>query len=663
MKSSFRVWRMLSSSRSDLIGQVFMALGIAVATLIVVLCVGANIGLENRDARTAWRNPTFDHNFGSDSLPKTESLTGGGLLVTVLDQRGGEPIMRSTYAAVGPNAPVPPGLGRLPEPGEVWVSPALLARASANPEVLSDFTNPTGLIGDDGLGHRNELGAIIGAEPDDVVFTQQPSVPIWRLNETYGPAVVTDWATKSNGSDLQLYRILTALGSVILIVPALSMIGGAARMLTGRRSVELARLRLVGATGRQITLLTILDTARASAIGASAGLALSLLGLRFFESIEVGGGSWIAGDLMPNPAVFVVIWLGVIAISFGSAVLTLRRVNTSPLGVATNDQARGATWLRALGLVGAMFFFYATVNSRDASQLMILLAWTAVLSSTMVVGPLLVRLIASVWLFVAKRPVSLLAARRLLDDPKTAYRQVGGLALATLIAGLLAAVSGPVFAGTAADEAGQVDFAVPVDISTDELAQLTTALEPLTKDITVQDEMLDYPATFVVVPSDGVTTEEIRSTVTEVVPESLVASFSEQTQRLQQLIDDFQQASLLMIAVAGIAAAVGVAAHLTTSIIDQRRPLTALRLTGVPFRSLAAARRRAILLPLIAATGSAGMLGIWVGLIFSRSSIGIRPFVLVFVTVLAAIGLTLAAELVSRPMLKRYTTDRSVLES
>lgn len=662
MKATWRVWRMLSQRRSDLIGQAVMAVGFCVATLIIVMCLGANGGLAQRDARTAWRNPTFDM---SASISQSQGSAAdrshgstGGLLVTVLDRRGGRAFTRSTYARLGPDAPIPPGLERIPAPGEVWVSPALADWADAHPDVLADVANPTGEIGADGLAHPQELSVIIGASADDRVFAEQPMVPMYRSDETFGPAEVDAWPTSSEGTDAALYRFMAAMGSVILIVPALAMIGGTARMMTGRRCVELATVRLVGATGRQAARMAIFDAARSSGLGAVLGVALSLPVLRAFESVEVGGGTWFAGDLMPSPATYLLVILAVVGVAIGSATLTLRRVNTNPLGVVSNDKPGGAVWARALGVMAAMAFFYATVNSANTSQFSVLAAWACVLGSTLLVGPLLVRVIGWLWLGVARRPVSLLAARRLLDDPKTAYRQVGGLALACLIAGTLAAASGAAMGGVSEADANTIVFAVPASA----MVELRQQLEPLATDIDTQDFSGDDLGV-IVIPREGVTTEQVRTLVNATFPDSLVASRAEETERIDQLVVDFQRASLIMIVVAGIAAAIGVASHLTTSIVDQQRPLTALRMTGVSFRSLAVARRRAVIVPLVLAAGSAGMLGIWTGVIFSDLAFEPRPFILVFLTILGAVGSTLAAEFATRPMMKRYTSDRSVLET
>src|SRR5690606_4877721 len=56
------------------------------------------------------------------------------------------------------------------------------------------------------------------------------------------------------------------------------------------------------------------------------------------------------------------------------------------------------------------------------------------------VGPWLVGLLGKVMAALARRPATLLAARRLVDDPKASWRVVGGLALASFTAGVVSVV-------------------------------------------------------------------------------------------------------------------------------------------------------------------------------------------------------------------------------
>src|SRR5690625_4837139 len=57
------------------------------------------------------------------------------------------------------------------------------------------------------------------------------------------------------------------------------------------------------------------------------------------------------------------------------------------------------------------------------------------------VGPFVMSLIGQIWAGCASRVTTLIAARRVVDAPKTAWRSVGGVGLATFIAGLVAALA------------------------------------------------------------------------------------------------------------------------------------------------------------------------------------------------------------------------------
>jgi hypothetical protein len=76
------------------------------------------------------------------------------------------------------------------------------------------------------------------------------------------------------------------------------------------------------------------------------------------------------------------------------------------------------------------------------------------------VGPWTIGVLGRVMLRRARTPAQLLAARRLLDDPRAAWRAVGGLGLAAFVAGVVSVV--PVLAagdGTSADAVLAQDLA------------------------------------------------------------------------------------------------------------------------------------------------------------------------------------------------------------
>jgi hypothetical protein len=100
----------------------------------------------------------------------------------------------------------------------------------------------------------------------------------------------------------------------------------------------------------------------------------------------------------------------------------------SLLIVAPGPAAAGA-------LVGALAVGFATLNA---------------------VGPWVLGLVGKVQLRRATTPARLLAARRLLDDPRAAWRVVGGLGLAGFVAGALAILPSITAVDTSQDPQGAI---------------------------------------------------------------------------------------------------------------------------------------------------------------------------------------------------------------
>ena len=125
-----------------------------------------------------------------------------------------------------------------------------------------------------------------------------------------------------------------------------------------------------------------------------------------------------------------------------SGAFSLRRVSVSPLGVARRETPKGMTWLRlvvAVVGIGIFMLISAFGGALGAAAVAALIGAMAVGFATLnAVGPWVLGLVGKVQLRRATTPARLLAARRLLDDPKAAWRVVGGLGLAGFVAGALA---------------------------------------------------------------------------------------------------------------------------------------------------------------------------------------------------------------------------------
>ncbi|HEY9323521.1 MAG TPA: FtsX-like permease family protein [Agromyces sp.] len=241
------------------------------------------------------------------------------------------------------------------------------------------------------------------------------------------------------------YQALAVIALVLLVVPLASLGGAAARLSARRRDDRLATLRLLGATPATVSALAVLESVVLAAAGAIAGVALYFLLVPLVALIPFRGEALgIDGVLLGVPALAAV-FAGVVLLAAASAVLGLRQVVISPLGVRTKQDAPKLHWLRiVIGIVViAIAFLMMAVLQVAGSVLIILAMLGAAFGGTIAVlnliGPWVIRLVAQSQARRAKAPARLLAARSVLESPKAAWRQVSGVAMTSFMA---------VFAGT-----------------------------------------------------------------------------------------------------------------------------------------------------------------------------------------------------------------------
>ncbi|WP_231916182.1 permease [Microbacterium karelineae] len=252
------------------------------------------------------------------------------------------------------------------------------------------------------------------------------------------------------------YQLLSVVALAILAVPLMSLGGAAARLSARRRDDRLATLRLLGATPALVTIMTILESTAVAVAGAIAGSLLylammPLVGLIPFLGRPIGAASlWVGA----GPLASVVGAVALVAAL--SAAVGLRRVNISPLGVRTKQQAPRVHWLRAVVTVVVIAAAYAVL-----SALSLLPGYAAVVIAVGgcfaagvgvlgLIGPWAIGVHARIRAKRARTPDQLIAARAVLESPKAAWRQVGGMAMTTFVA--VIGGSGMAFAAAGAAE-------------------------------------------------------------------------------------------------------------------------------------------------------------------------------------------------------------------
>jgi hypothetical protein len=224
----------LAGGAEAIIRLVATALGLALGVGLL-LYAAAFPALQAHDVRAGWY-ATSAHN----RHPAQDEATTDPLLWRLTTDRFGDrDLIRVDVAAEGPRAPLPPGLARLPGPGQLAVSPAL-AR-------LLRTTDPA-LLGNRFAGQVVETigpAALVGGNDLVVVAGHTPA----ELRGQGGATEVRSIeAAPRRHSITSFMRIILVVGGVGLIVPVVVFVATATRLAAARREQRLAALRLVGAT-------------------------------------------------------------------------------------------------------------------------------------------------------------------------------------------------------------------------------------------------------------------------------------------------------------------------------------------------------------------------------------------------------------------------------
>ena len=260
--------------------------------------------------------------------------------------------------------------------------------------------------------------------------------------------------------DRSLYVSLAWVAVVLLAVPLVTLAGAAARLGVARRDARLSTLRLLGATPREVVALTVAETAWQGLVGAVLGIALYVALLPVCAVLPFQGTTFSVAELWVGWQGLAIAVLVVPLVGAVSGAVSLRRVSVSPLGVARRETPKGLTWLRlVVAVVGIGSFMVVTqaAGVLGAAVIGVLLGALAVGFATLnAVGPWVLGLVGKVQLRRATTPARLLAARRLLDDPKAVWRVVGGLGLAGFVAGALAVLPALTAVDTDADPQGAI---------------------------------------------------------------------------------------------------------------------------------------------------------------------------------------------------------------
>jgi hypothetical protein len=402
-----------------------LAVGVGVAILLCVLA-------EFHAYQTTSNRPSWESTRGT-TVSTTSATSGAELWNYSENIYKGLFIEQLDVAALGPGAPRIPGLSRIPAAGQFYVSPALsrLLKTVPADELGNRFQGrQAGLLGDAALSGPDELAIVVGYSPSRLVALPE-TVEVTRI--ATAPQVM---------GTTKLYRLAFGVAAIVVLFPILILVNTATRLAATRREERLAALRLVGATPRQVNVVASVDAIVTASAGVVIGV-IAFLAIRpLLESISLSGIRFFGYTVTPTLRGYIAMAVMVPLLAALTSLVSLRRVWITPLGVSRRTTPRPPGWWRVLPILVGIPLFIAPLVSHpgDPNGSRAFIGLLLIMTGLVLGGSWLTMEIARILAKMASGPSGLLAARRLSDNPKGAFRTSAGLVLAVFAGSLVACI-------------------------------------------------------------------------------------------------------------------------------------------------------------------------------------------------------------------------------
>jgi hypothetical protein len=436
----------LNGGREAMVRLVLTAVAVALGVTLLLAAVAGIKAVNTQNGRYAWLSSgaAFGHGAGGTAGTGGKATAGAAMeplwWLLSAEYFDGQQIGRVDVAATGSGSPVPPGVPRPPGPGQYYASPALtrLLRVAPAAELGRRFpAHQVGTIGNAALPAPGSLLIIVGHTPAELAHqlaaTKVTSIETVAPSSCHGPDCSVGVGINGDGIDLILSVVAAGL-----LFPVLVFIGTASRLAAARREQRFAAMRLVGATPRQVSAISAVESSVAAVAGVAGGFGLFYLLRPAIAAIPFTGAPFFTSDLSLSLADTLAVALGVPVAAAVAALVALRRVQVSPLGVTRRETPPPPRiWRLAPLLAGiAELAVFATVGrpaSASGQVQAFLPGFLLILAGLITAGPWLTMAGARVMARRARWPATLIAARRLSDNPRAGFRAVSGLILALFV--------------------------------------------------------------------------------------------------------------------------------------------------------------------------------------------------------------------------------------
>lgn len=309
----------------------------AISTVLVLLSIGiVSYGFHAQEDRAA-RTPVF-------ARPGDEPIA---MIVLRGPIWQNEQFPMVWLQPTTPEAPPPPGLSEWPDPGEVVVSPGLMARTDILDawgwEISDAGTGENGAIGDEGLITRSELLAYAVPPAGRSLGTLETVRTISGYGVSgggsVGMAIETDQAFPAPGT--------AAVGvTAFLLVPGAILVAGGLRTRLPARRRRAHELWLLGVSRKNIRLAFLVEASAYTLPGIVIGAAAATLGLSFLTALPWTGWTVAPGALLPSSMLMLAGCAGVLLFA------VLVAVFTGKVGAEGGDTRSRRNRLRSYGRFG-----------------------------------------------------------------------------------------------------------------------------------------------------------------------------------------------------------------------------------------------------------------------------------------------------------------------
>ena len=292
-----------------------------------------------------------------------------------------------------------------------------------------------------GAGALDVFAVLAYAAASWLMFVVASGTWMFVQRRAHPPAWLTALDPAETDVLVTVYVVLAAVACALLVLPILGLGGAAARLGARGRSRRLASLRLVGMTSGEVVRMSVLESlvqaGVAVLLGAAAWAAcLPLAPLVVFQRVPLSAGQLVMPWWLWLTLVVVLLLLAAV-----STALSLSQVRISPLGVSRQVSGPGVHVWRLLALVVGVLALsgLGAVLRLPVAPMVVGLMFAGFVAFGIAMmnlfSPWLLQLLARAGVRTGS-PARLLAMRRIVADPRAAWRNVSSLALSGVIAGL-----------------------------------------------------------------------------------------------------------------------------------------------------------------------------------------------------------------------------------